>query len=104
MSRRRKVYKKEEKLDSRYGSAAVARLISTVMKRGTRPTARATRSRSAMTLTRWRRQIAPLHISAGNEFPHGYCDLRKTEIVESEFAEPRIPARADAQHRHRRAY
>lgn len=34
MSRRRKVYKKEEKLDSRYGSAAVARLISTVMKRG----------------------------------------------------------------------
>jgi small subunit ribosomal protein S7 len=34
MSRRRKVYKKEEKLDSRYGSVAVARLISTVMKRG----------------------------------------------------------------------
>ena len=34
MSRRRKVYKKEEKLDSRYGSPAVARLISTVMKRG----------------------------------------------------------------------
>src|SRR6187401_2131601 len=34
MSRRRKVYKKEEKVDSRYGSAAVARLISTVMKRG----------------------------------------------------------------------
>src|ERR1700694_260896 len=34
MSRRRKVYKKEGKLDSRYGSAAVARLISTVMKRG----------------------------------------------------------------------
>ena len=34
MSRRRKVYKKEEKLDSRYGSAAVARLISTVMKNG----------------------------------------------------------------------
>ena len=34
MSRRRKVYKKEERLDSRYGSAAVARLISTVMKNG----------------------------------------------------------------------
>src|SRR4030081_811462 len=34
MSRRRKVYKKEERLDSRYGSPAVARLISTVMKRG----------------------------------------------------------------------
>ena len=34
MSRRRKVYKKEERVDSRYGSAAVARLISTVMKRG----------------------------------------------------------------------
>src|SRR5256885_15602783 len=34
MSRRRKVYKKEEKLDSRYGSPAVARLIPTVMKRG----------------------------------------------------------------------
>ena len=34
MSRRRKVYKKEEKVDSRYGSQAVARLISTVMKRG----------------------------------------------------------------------
>ena len=34
MSRRRRVYKKEEKLDSRYGSAVVARLISTVMKRG----------------------------------------------------------------------
>ena len=34
MSRRRKVYKKEERVDSRYGSAAVARLISSVMKRG----------------------------------------------------------------------
>ena len=34
MSRRRRVYKKEEKLDSRYGSPAVARLITTVMKRG----------------------------------------------------------------------
>src|SRR4030088_1366677 len=34
MSRRRKVYKKEERVDSRYGSQAVARLISTVMKRG----------------------------------------------------------------------
>ena len=34
MSRRRRIYKKEEKVDSRYGSAAVARLISTVMKRG----------------------------------------------------------------------
>src|SRR6266699_2676483 len=34
MSRRRKVYKKEERVDSRYGSPAVARLITTVMKRG----------------------------------------------------------------------
>ena len=34
MSRRRKVYKKEERVDSRYGSPAVARLISTVMKKG----------------------------------------------------------------------
>src|SRR5438309_11138668 len=34
MSRRRKVYKKEERVDSRYGSPAVARLISNVMKRG----------------------------------------------------------------------
>src|SRR5580704_14032962 len=34
MSRRRRVYKKEERTDSRYGSPAVARLISTVMKRG----------------------------------------------------------------------
>ena len=34
MSRRRKVYKKAEHVDSRYGSRAVARLISTVMKRG----------------------------------------------------------------------
>ncbi|PYJ33852.1 MAG: 30S ribosomal protein S7, partial [Verrucomicrobia bacterium] len=34
MSRRRRVYKKEEHVDSRYGSPAVARLISTVMKRG----------------------------------------------------------------------
>ena len=34
MSRRRRTYKKEEKVDSRYGSVAVARLISTVMKRG----------------------------------------------------------------------
>src|ERR1700681_819743 len=34
MSRRRRVYKKEERIDSRYGSPAVARLISTVMKRG----------------------------------------------------------------------
>ena len=34
MSRRRRVHKKEEHVDSRYGSASVARLISTVMKRG----------------------------------------------------------------------
>src|SRR5881296_2731566 len=34
MSRRRRVYKKEEHVDSRYGSPAVARLIATVMKRG----------------------------------------------------------------------
>src|ERR1035437_6288757 len=34
MSRRRKVYKKEERVDSRYGSPAVARLISAVMKKG----------------------------------------------------------------------
>src|ERR1700726_499019 len=34
MSRRRKVYKKEEPVDSRYGSRAVARLLSTVMKGG----------------------------------------------------------------------
>jgi len=34
MSRRRKVYKKAEHVDSRYGSPAVARLITTVMKRG----------------------------------------------------------------------
>src|SRR5260221_11946236 len=34
MSRRRRVYKKEERVDSRYGSAAVERLITTVMERG----------------------------------------------------------------------
>src|SRR2546429_3691382 len=34
MSRRRRVYKKEEHVDSRYGSPAVARLITTVMERG----------------------------------------------------------------------
>ena len=34
MSRRRRVHKKEEHVDSRYGSPAVARLITTVMKRG----------------------------------------------------------------------
>ena len=34
MSRRRRVHKKEEHVDSRYGSAAVARLITIVMKRG----------------------------------------------------------------------
>ena len=34
MSRRRRVHKKKEHVDSRYGSAAVARLITTVMKRG----------------------------------------------------------------------
>src|SRR4029434_588379 len=36
MSRRKRVYKKEEHVDSRYGSPAVARLITTVMKRGKR--------------------------------------------------------------------
>src|SRR5205814_550114 len=36
MSRRKRVYKKEERVDSRYGSPAVARLITTVMKRGKR--------------------------------------------------------------------
>lgn len=34
MSRRRRVYKKSEKVDGRYGSPVVARLISTVMKSG----------------------------------------------------------------------
>src|SRR5829696_1995827 len=34
MSRRRRVIHKEEKLDGRYGSPVVARLISTVMKGG----------------------------------------------------------------------
>jgi small subunit ribosomal protein S7 len=34
MSRRKKIYKKEERVDSRYGSPAVSRLIATVMKRG----------------------------------------------------------------------
>ena len=34
MSRRKRVHKKEERVDSRYGSPAVARLISTVMERG----------------------------------------------------------------------
>src|ERR671939_614876 len=34
MSRRREVHKKEQHVDSRYGSPAVARLITTVMKRG----------------------------------------------------------------------
>src|SRR5438067_12084406 len=34
MSRRRRVYKKEEHGDSRYGSPGVARLITDVMKRG----------------------------------------------------------------------
>ena len=36
MSRRRRVHKNEEHVDSRYGSPAVARLITTVMKRGKR--------------------------------------------------------------------
>src|SRR6476469_2885037 len=36
MSRRKRVYKKEERVDSRYGSPAGARLITTVMKRGKR--------------------------------------------------------------------
>jgi small subunit ribosomal protein S7 len=36
MSRRRRVHKKEERVDSRYGSPAVARLITTVMERGKR--------------------------------------------------------------------
>ena len=34
MSRRKRVYKKEEHVDSRYGSPAVERLITTVMNRG----------------------------------------------------------------------
>jgi small subunit ribosomal protein S7 len=34
MSRRRRVHKKEEHVDSRYGSQAVHRLITTVMERG----------------------------------------------------------------------
>src|SRR5207244_12355745 len=34
MSRRKRVYKKEERVDSRYGSPAVERLITTVMNRG----------------------------------------------------------------------
>jgi len=34
MSRRRRTIKREEKIDARYGSPVVARLISTIMKRG----------------------------------------------------------------------
>src|SRR6266853_4831816 len=34
MSRRKRVYKKKEHVDSRYGSPAVERLITTVMNRG----------------------------------------------------------------------
>jgi small subunit ribosomal protein S7 len=34
MSRRRRVIHKEEKLDSRYGSPVVARMIATIMKSG----------------------------------------------------------------------
>ena len=34
MARRRRVIRKEEKLDSRYGSPVVAKLISTIMKSG----------------------------------------------------------------------
>src|SRR5438045_9035664 len=34
MSRRRRVYKKEYRVESRYGSPGLARLITTVMKRG----------------------------------------------------------------------
>jgi small subunit ribosomal protein S7 len=34
MSRRRRVIRKEEKVDTRYGSAVVARLIDTVMRSG----------------------------------------------------------------------
>lgn len=34
MARRRRVIRKEEKIDSRYGSPVVARLIATVMKSG----------------------------------------------------------------------
>ena len=36
MSRRRRVIHKEEKQDSRYGSALVARLIGTIMHSGKR--------------------------------------------------------------------
>lgn len=36
MSRRRRVIRKEEKLDSRYGNAIVARLIGTIMRSGQR--------------------------------------------------------------------
>ncbi len=34
MPRRKRVFKKEERVDSRYGSPMVARLINTVMRRG----------------------------------------------------------------------
>jgi small subunit ribosomal protein S7 len=39
MSRRRRVIKKVEKFDGRYGSPVVARLISTIMKSGKKSTA-----------------------------------------------------------------
>jgi len=170
MSRRRKVYKKEERVDSRYGSPAVARLISTVMKRGkkslaerivytaidksregsdsvdplevlnkalenVRPRlevksrrvggatyqvpmevaparqvslamrwivqyadnrARVTRSRSAKTHTKWRKQTARLRISAGKD--HACYARTKTCHEKSEFAESQVSARADAEY------
>ena len=55
----------------------------------TRLLARVTQSKSATTLTRWRRPTARSPISVGKEFSrHGLRDSRKTCDDESEFAEP----------------
>ena len=198
MSRRRRTYKKEEKVDSRYGSAAVARLISTVMKRGKKSLAErivytaidksregsdavdplevvnkalenvrprlevksrrvggatyqvpmeVTPARQVSLAMRWivtyadnrrgmpmaealgartegrgcrsgqRDQEARRHSQDGASQPRlrpfplvtnfpswPAATLEKPVIDESEFAEPQVPARKDAEHRHRRAH
>ncbi len=72
-------------------------------KSRTRLRARVTRSRNAKTHTRWRRQTAPLRISAGKVMP-ATTTRKKIDIGGTELAESQVPARADAQHRHCRAH
>ena len=109
MSRRRRVIHKEEKLDSRYGSPVVARMIATIMKSGKKSlaerivyaaiekTSQNSETVDPLETHRQARQYktlphSPHRSPQGTSFsPSGY---------QPKFSKPRLSPRENAQHRY----